>query len=543
MKFKALFSFCLAAGALSSVAQTHVEGVEYFKADQFDNARELLERNLPNKATDKAVANFYLGLIALQDGDTSKAKSYFEKGITANPDYGYNYVGNAELLLKNGDVKEAEKMFKLAESKAKKDPAMQIQIARAYYNVDPVAYAKEIEKRLEKARRINIQAPEIFIFEGDMLVDQKEWGNAGSKYEMAANYNPMAADAYVKYANLFNQVNPDYAIRMLNQLLQNNPNSALGQREIAMAYYNKKDYANAATQYGKYVRNPNHFKQDEDRYAFLLFFGQKYKDGYEYASQLLNTNPQNFTARRYQFMNAAQLPELKEKLLPMADELLAAHKTNVANKFAPIDYTLIAEELSGAKRTDEAIDVINEAIAENPENASFNKQLAMLYVDKDDFAQAANSYKDYLKKTKEPGYNDYIQQALFSYYAGVTNKESNPELATQSFKDAEEYSNKAAIILPTNYKPLKIKGDVAKQTASQENIASAAQPMYMEAVGLLEASPDPIKYASDAKDMYSYLGYYYMNQKEIGKAREYFNKYLGFDPNNENMIKLLNQLK
>ena len=64
-------------------------------------------------------------------------------------------------------------MFKTAEGKAKKDPAMHIRIARAYYGSDPAAYAKEIDKRLEKARRINIQAPEIFIFEGDMLADKK----------------------------------------------------------------------------------------------------------------------------------------------------------------------------------------------------------------------------------------------------------------------------------------------------------------------------------------------------------------------------------
>jgi len=58
MKFKALFSICLAAGSFAAFAQTHVEGVEYFKADQLDNARELLERNMNNPGTDKAIANF-----------------------------------------------------------------------------------------------------------------------------------------------------------------------------------------------------------------------------------------------------------------------------------------------------------------------------------------------------------------------------------------------------------------------------------------------------------------------------------------------------
>ncbi len=542
MKFKALFSICLASGAFTAFAQTHVEGVEYYKADQLENARELLERNMNNSATDKAIANFYLGEIAMQEGNTDKAAAFFDKGIAANPEYGFNYVGKGAILLKKGDVKEAEKMFKTAEGKAKKDPAMHIQIARAYYGSDPAAYAKEVDKRLEKARRINIQAPEIFIFEGDMLADKKDWGNAGSKYEMAASYNPQGADAYVKYANLFTQVNPEYSIKMLKQLLSQNPTSALGQRELANAYYNNKDYENAALEYGKYVKNPNHFKQDEDRYAFLLFYGKNYKQGYDFATALLNANPANFTARRYQFMNAAQLPEMKGNMLQMAEELYAAHKSNAANKFAPIDYTLIAEEFQMAKRPQEAISVLEEAMKENPENAAFNKQLAMTYVDQNDFNKAAEAYRGYLQKIGEPGYNDFIQQALFSYFAGVTSKENDPALAESNFNEAGEYADKAAKILPDNYKPKKIQGDIAKQRASKEDVEKAAAPLYTEAITLLEASKDPSRYASDAKEMYNYMGNYYLDQKDVAKAKEFFNKYLIYDPNNEDYRKFVEKL-
>ncbi len=46
-----------------------------------------------NSATDKAIANFYLGEIAMQEGNTDKAAAFFDKGIAANPEYGFNYVG------------------------------------------------------------------------------------------------------------------------------------------------------------------------------------------------------------------------------------------------------------------------------------------------------------------------------------------------------------------------------------------------------------------------------------------------------------------
>ena len=543
MKFKGLFTLCLAGFAATAFAQTHKEGEEYYKADQFENARELLNRSLSNSGTDKAVSDYYLGLIALRDGKKAEAQKFFESGIAENAAYGYNYVGLGTIYMLDGNEKEAKKVFKEAEKFAKKDASMQIAIARAYDMADPAKYSEQIADRVKKARKYKLENPDIYIFEGDVLARQKDWGGAGAKYEMAANYDNNATDAYVKYANLFTMVNPDYAIKMLSKLLEHNPSSALGQREIANAYYNNKDYKNAAELYGKYVKNPAHFKQDENRYAFLLFYGGDYQNGYDFASKLLKNDPSNFTAQRYQFMNAAQLKSMSDQLLPLAEALYKAHKANPkVNKFAPIDFTLIADEYSRAKRGEEAVDVLKEAIAEMPDNASFNKDLAMKYVNINQIANAADAYKGYLAKTEEPGYNDFVQQATFSFYAGVETKD-NAELSNKYFDETAEYANKAAKILPDNYKPVKFLGDIAKQKAAKENVASAAVPAYEQAIALLEASADPSRYKNDAKDMYNYMGNYWLDKKDIAKAKEYFNKYLQYDPQNEAYRKFVEGLK
>ncbi len=162
MKFRTLFAASLAAFAMSASAQTHLEGAEYYKADQLENAKELLQRNLNNAGTDKAIANYYLGLIAIDENKLDEAKKYFDAGIQANPDYGYNYIGLGGLDLKKGDKKAADAQFKTGEGLLKKDAAAQIAIARAFYDADPVAYAKDIEKRVANARKISkIEAPEI----------------------------------------------------------------------------------------------------------------------------------------------------------------------------------------------------------------------------------------------------------------------------------------------------------------------------------------------------------------------------------------------
>ncbi|MDE6697543.1 MAG: tetratricopeptide repeat protein [Muribaculaceae bacterium] len=545
MKIRTLFAASLAVMAMSASAQTHLEGAEYYKADQLDNAKELLLRNLNNAGTDKAIANYYLGLIAIDENKLDEAQKYFEAGVLANPNYANNYIGLGGLALKKGDKKTAAEQFKKGEGLVKKDAAAEIAIARAYYDADPVAYAKEIESKVTKARKINLQAPEIYIFEGDQEKDKKNWGGAAGKYEMAKGYDANATEAYVKYANLYTQVNPQYAITMLKELLSVNPTSALGQRELANAYYNKKDYADAAREYGAYVKNPNHFKQDEDRYAFLLFYSQDFKKGYDYATQLLAANPGNFTARRYQFMNAANLPEMADQLVPMAEELLAAHNANpTTNKFAAIDFILIAEEFTKAKRADEAIAVLQEAIKEMPENANFNKQLAMTHLEANDFSGASDSFEDYLAKLESPDFNDYSQQATFSFYAGVENKQDNPSKAEDYFKKAYDYATKMEAALPGNYKPYKIYGDIAMQrAASDAEVKTAAFPMYSEAAILLEKSDDTSRYARDAKTIYNYLGNYYLDQKDIAKAKENFNKYLQYDPENESYRKFVEGLK
>lgn len=544
MKLKFILTSAFIAGAaLSSLAQTHIEGEEYYKADQLANAKELLLRNMNNPGTDKSVCDYYLGLIALNDGNQSEAAKWFNEGTQANPENAFNYVGLAQIELKSGNKKGAEDLFKEAEKRIKKSAPLQIAIARAYYETDPALYAKEIEKRIEKARKINMQDADIYLFEGDRKKDNKDFGGAAAQYEMAANYNNDATEAYVKYANLFTMVNPQFAIDMLNKLLSQNPNSALAQREIANAYYNAGQYPQAAAEYGKYVKNPNHFKQDEDRYAFLLFYDGKYKDGYDYSSALLKADPNNFTAQRYQFMNAAQIKEMADQLLPMADALNAAHKANKNNKFAPIDYILIASEYNAAKRPEEAQAILQEAIQEMPDNPEFYKQLAMTFVEENNLSKAADAYEGYISHSEKPGYNDFIQQATFAFYAGVENKTKDPAAAEKYYGIAENYANKAKEILPDNYKPVKFYGDIAMQKAPEDQVASAAVPFYTEAITLLEASENPARYANDAKTMYNYMGNYYLDQKDVEKAKEYFNKYLQYDPNNEAYRKFVEGLK
>ena len=557
MKLNFFLSAALIAGSsLVSFAQTHVEGEEYYRADQLSNAKELLQRNYNNAGTDKAVSEYYLGLISLDEGDVAAAQEHFKKGVSINAEYPFNYVGLGEVALRNNQKKEAENFFKDAKSHAGKDKdakaSLDIAIARAYYNVDPTLYAKEIDKNVLQAQKDSPkQGPaytnaDIYLFEGDRKKDLKDFGGAGNQYEMATTYNPNATEAYVKYAELFTQVNPQYAINMLNNLLNVNPESALGQRELAKAYLNAKQYKQAANQYKKYVNNPNHFKQDENQLSYLLFVDGEYQEGYDFASGLLKQNPSDFTAQRFQFMNSAQIPALKDQLVPLAEGLVAAHKANPDNKFAPIDYNLISDELASNGKQAEAEELLQEAIDNDPTNRDYYKQLALVYVKDQNLAKAADTFQGYIDNSENPGYNDYLQLATYAFYGGEQKRSENETDAANAFYQKSSAAADKALSITNQYpKPLKIKGDIAKQTAPAEEVNSAAVPFYTEGIAVFEALPeqDRTRYNSDAKEMYNYMGNYYLDQKDLDTALTYFNKFLEIDPNNEGYRKFVEGLQ
>ena len=535
MKFKSLLTLCLAGASITAVAQGYKDGIEYYKADQFKNAKELLIRNINNADTDKAASYYYLGCIAMKEGNNTEALELFNKGIESNANYAYNYVGLGAIDLANNLPKAAEKQFKAAEKLAKKDLSVYVAVARAYYNSDPVAYSAEIEKKLDKVRKSSDNfAPkdaDFYMLIGDMAADQSDWGKAASQYEMATTYEPSATEAYVKGASMYLKLNPTYAINMLKKLLALNPTSALGQRELADKYYDTKNYKEAVVEYAKYVKNPNHFKQDEDRYAFLLFFSGDYKAGYDFATKLLAENSANFTAQRYQFMNAAQLPEMKDQLLPMAEALVANH--NETNRFAAIDYTLIADEFKNAKQYDKAIAVLEEGIKEMPENASFYKSLAMLYVEQNQIAKAADTYKCYIVNLSNPGFNDKSQYATFCYYGAIETKTTDVARSNALFDEATAIAQELAEKYTTVPRGYKMLGDIKVQRANEAEVAVIAFDEYKKACDIIVNEGNAAQFASDAKVVFNYLGNYYLEQNDVETAKSYFYKYLEIDTNND----------
>ena len=185
--FKPLLSVILGGFAIAASAQGgYQDGVDYYNADRFEQAKIILEKTLSDPSTNKGVSYYYLGAIEMRENNPGAAKSFFEKGIAADPKVGYNYVGLGEIALKSGDKKAAEGYFDDALKMDKKDPEVSAAIARAYFNVDPVAYAKQIDKNIAKSLKDSKNmATAPYVLQGDMESAKGNIGQAASYYEQA----------------------------------------------------------------------------------------------------------------------------------------------------------------------------------------------------------------------------------------------------------------------------------------------------------------------------------------------------------------------
>lgn len=542
MKFKLLTSALLIGATITASAQGYKDGVEYYKANRIDNAKEILMRNINNADTDKAEAFYYLGCIALQEGNKTEAAKYFNDGISANPEFAYNYIGLGQLDLINNLPKAAEKQFKMAEKKAQKDAGVHVDIARAYYNVDPVAYQKQIDKKITKARQVNMEDADIYVFEGDVFADKQEWGSSTGRYEMATTYEPKAAEAYVKGADTYFKINPKYSISLLQNLLVQNPTSALGQRELAEAYYENNMFTKAAEEYGKYINNPNHFRQDEERYLLLLFYGKEYANGYNFASKLVAENENNFTARRFQLIFATNLSEYKDQQLAMAEGILA-HKS-AENRLAIGDYKMIADILAQNGKAEEALKTIELGVADYPEEESLVETLAEMQAENGQYAKAAKTLEDYINKLAEPKGTNLWELSGYLMEAGrvETDATKKDEYFKRSIEKAELSKDKLAD--EYHYMVAKRKGDIAILNATNDDDkAIAATADYNLATELLEGADAVMKHARDAVELYKYLGTAYTKQKDYDNAIKNFEKILNFDPTNQGLKNVIEQLR
>ena len=537
MKFK-LFAILLLGGALVSNAQGYKDGIEYFKVGKIDNAKELLDKNLNDPTTVKSEAYCYLGHIEAAKGNTAGAKEYYNKGVAADANNAFNYIALGALDLKAGNAKAAEEQFKMAQKVDKKNAAVYAAIARAYYEADPVAYAKELGKNIEKARKTNKQDPTVYILEGDMKAAEKDYGGAAGQYELAFTFDPKNEEAYVKYANTYFHVNPQMATAKLEELLTKTPNSALAQRELAEKYYELDLGSQAAEQYGKYIQNPNHFKQDEIRYVQLLFFGGKYDQSFDLAKSIRAAMPagdkDHFYMCRMQLYNKVALEQWAEAEA-FGAELFGLNIPGT--EYTAKDFVDYATALKNVGKTAESVAEYEKAVAYNPNNIDLIRDLVDVYEQNENYAKAAEYYQKIVDSPECKANDLYLMSTKYFNVAATTQDEA---LKASSLEGARKYAAMANEKVPGNYR-------IVQQQAKVENLAgntAEAVKFYNATIAILDAKENAkVEYKDTYIGIYANLARIAFEADDKAGARDIYMKWLEVDPENAALREYVEKMK
>lgn len=535
MKFKLLFSLLL-GGSLTMAAEGYMDGVEYFRADQPEEAAIILNNTLAQPGTDQATAYYYLGQIALQQDDKAKAKAMFDKGIAANPDNGYNYVGLGALSLAAGDTKAAEDYFKKAKGLAKKDADILTEIPRAYFEADPVAYAKEIDKWLADIKKQSKNtAPAPYILEGDRLAGVNV-GDAAGMYEMAATFDHESKnaqdahpEAYVKYARVIFKVNEKAAIAKLRELLSYQPNSALVQRELAEKLHDANQLTNAAKQYEAYIQNPNSFQKDKQRLVGLLFFAQRYPESYDLATQILADDPTNFYMQRMQFYNKKVMGDTIAAV-KAAEALLANPKAQINSQ----DYSQYGELLTDMGNDSLAIVMYENAVKVDPEKTSLLKDLSQAYNHGLRFQDAADTMQKYIDlQGDEVDPNDLLALALrWNALSSAQQKVEDPKWQTSSEK-ALAAINRVYEMTPSHPLVLNHRARILL-VANQNEINDLVAQADLETLAALDSDPANLQNRQAIYvQVLGRLGNYYVTNHNLEEAKKMFERFYEIQPSEE----------
>lgn len=531
MKLKLLFAVLL-GGALSAAAQGgYQDGVDNYNAGRLDVAKTILENTINDPQTNKSVSYFYLGSIDFQNNEIEAAKANFDKGVAADPANGMNYIGLGEVALKQGQKGAAEDLFKQAMQTNKKNTALVAEVARAYYNVDPVAYAKELNKYLDKALKDSKNTESAaFVLQGDMKA-KEDPGNAASFYELAIeadkNKNVVNREAYVKYANTYFHVAPKFAIEKLEELNKLEPNSALAQRELAEKYYDNSQFGSACLQYGKYLENPNHFQKDEQRYAGLLYSAKEYDKSLEVANNVLSKDPANFYMYRIIMMDYAAKEDW-----PAAEAAGAKLFGHPDAQYIPNDYILYGDALTEQGKYDEAVNTFEQAISLNPDKPELMPKLSLVHERSGNPEKAIEVMKQYLD-AGNGSVNDVV--SMGRRYAALARKleKGNPERVAAA-DEGLKYYGMAIERVPNNATLYRLKGELLFARNDDKPDADVAAA-YEKMLELLNEKPE-----NRESQMASYraadyiLGIYYFDVDKA-KAKTYLQDYLTIDPENEDV--------
>ena len=201
-------------------------------------------------------------------------------------------------------------------------------------------------------------------------------------------------------------------------------------------------------------------------------------------------------------------------------------------KFTATDYTTYGDILGELGRPQEAIDAYMQAYNLNPEkNKQILSNISSMYTELEDYQKAAEYMQQYVD-AGDASLNDYFTLSNRYKNLGISLPEGSPERA-EAANNGIKYVD-LAIESAANKGPLYRNKATLMMIRDGSEITEDLVATYQDMLAAYDEDPEnKTKYADAYKSAYNNLANYYLKAGDKDKAREYFEKFLEIDPENQ----------
>ncbi|MBL7883809.1 MAG: tetratricopeptide repeat protein [Bacteroidia bacterium] len=501
----------LIAGNNILFSQSLADAIKLTTNEQYEKADAAFKNLLQNQGNSGEYL-FYYGENFFKNDRPEKAKEQYQKAVEVNATNPFGYVGLGKIDWYIGKQTEAKAHFyKAITLAAGKNATVLMKIAEAYTQAE-IKNLAEASALLTQATKLDPKNPEVYILMGDVYLEQNDGTNAINNYEKASAINPKYVQAILRQGQVWNRAkNYTLAIDTYKKAKNIDSTFAPAYREMAEIYLRAGMYGNAAYNAKRYL-DLNNDCGTMGRYAGILFQAKQYKEAVAAASEAQKCDPNNVYLHRY--LAFAQF-ESNDFANGIANCEAFFSKANEDVKIIPLDYEYYAKLLSKSKKDSLAIIQFKKALELQPDKIELNADIATCHRNLKQYADAIKYYNIKIDAGKA-GANDYYGLGLSYYFS----------------KDFVNADSAFSQIIKSN--PNLGLGYLWRAKTNTQldpkNEKWAAKTFYEDF--LEKAKPEESK--NNLVDANTYLGVYYMNNKDICTAKTFFKKVAELDPTNKN---------
>jgi len=518
---------------VSSVEAQTLDEAKTLTLNEQNEAASSMFKQLIAKFPMKGDYWFYYGENLLQSDNADSAKVLYTLGVQNEPSNPLNFIGLGKIAKLDGNQTEADALFakglKLADPK---NVEVLIRTAEAHISIDKKNLAAAFAL-LQTAEKLQPKNPEVQILQGDAFLENNDGTSAIKFYEKAKSLDPKSPAAtlrlgqlWLRARNIQGKDGEKGALEYYKEAIELSPDFAPAYRALGDLYALAQKFQDAKDNYSKYLQLSKGNISAKRRYAAFMYKTKDYAGAIKQLEELLPVDTSyniNNRLAAYSYFET----KVYDKGLVSIEKFFMKQPEN---KLIASDYAYYGKLLSANGKDSIAVDKLKAAIEKDSLNADLYSDLASIYSKQKKYENAIELYQKKISLGKSIS-NDYFRMGQSFFQLQQYGK------ADSSFTKITELQPK----LMTGY----IWRAKANANLDPDSKLGLAKPFYEKVIELGAVdSVTSVKYKKELTESYRYFGaYYYLVNKDNVNAILYWEKVLAIDPNDQQAIKVLEELK